>query len=118
MKRHMPFPADEPGVRARERIGLPPAALQDFCRRWRIAELAVFGSVLRDDFGPHSDLDVLVRWAPDAAWSILDHVRMEEELAQLVGRRVELVSRDAVEASPNWIIRRGLLGSARQLYVA
>lgn len=108
----------EPLVALAGRIGLSAERLRTFCRRWRIAELAVFGSVLRDDFGPDSDLDFLVQWAPDAEWSIFDHVRMEEEFTRLVGRRVEVVSKDAVERSPNWVIRRAILETARPANVA
>lgn len=54
--------------------------LDEYCRRWKIAELRVFGSAVRDDFRPDSDLDLLVTFGPDAEWSLLDHVAMEEEL--------------------------------------
>jgi uncharacterized protein len=96
----------------------PREALADFCRRWKIVELALFGSALRQDFRPDSDLDLLVRFAPDAQWSLFDHGRMERELIDLLGREVDLVSRAAVEASPNWIRRREILGSAQTLYAA
>ncbi len=110
--------AATPGHVAARRLGVDPARLRAFCRRWKVAELALFGSALRDDFVPDSDLDLLVRWTPEATWGLLDHVRMEEELGQLFGRRVDLVSRQAVEASPNWIIRRSILDAAEPLYVA
>ncbi|MBM3216551.1 nucleotidyltransferase [Candidatus Poribacteria bacterium] len=87
-----------------------------FCERWRIREFAVFGSALRDDFGPDSDLDVLVTYAPDAQWSLLDHVAMEEELSEVVGRSVDIVTRRAVERSENWIRREAMLGSAQVVY--
>ena len=89
-----------------------------FCRRWRIRELAVFGSALREDFGPHSDLDILVAFEPDAEWSLLDHVRMEQELEALLGRAVDLVSKRAVEHSHNWILRREILDTAEVVYVS
>src|SRR5436190_20333564 len=76
----------------RTEIPVPTERLDDFCRRWKIAELRVFGSALREDFRPDSDLDLLVRFAPDADWSLMDHVAMEEELAGIVGRKVDLVS--------------------------
>ena len=47
----------------------PPALVQEFCRRWKIVELSLFGSALRDDFRPDSDMDLLVRYAPGAAWT-------------------------------------------------
>lgn len=83
-----------------------------FCRRWRITEFALFGSVLRDDFGPESDVDVLVTFAPDAKWSLLDHIQMEEELKAIVGRDVDVISRRAVEMSSNWIRRQAILETA------
>jgi uncharacterized protein len=89
-----------------------------FCRRWKIRTLGVFGSALRDDFRPDSDVDVLVTFDPSADWSLLDHVQMQEELEALLGREVDLVSRRAVERSPNWIRRNAILGSAETVYVA
>jgi uncharacterized protein len=89
--------------------------LTAFCQRWRIAELAFFGSVLRDDFRPDSDVDVLVTFAPDARWGLLDFVAMQEELAAILGRQVDLVSRRAVENSANWVRREAILGSAERV---
>jgi uncharacterized protein len=96
---------------------VPRPALSLFCRRWRITELALFGSVLRPDFRPDSDLDLLVTFAPDAAWSGWDLVTIEAELAALFGRKVDLVERAAVERSENWIRRRHILTHAEPLYV-
>lgn len=95
-----------------------PDRLADFCRRWRVLDLAVFGSALRSDFGPQSDIDLLVTFAADADWSLLDHVRMEAELKALFRREIDLVSRRAVERSENWIRQQEILGAARSLYVA
>jgi predicted nucleotidyltransferase len=100
------------------RIPIDREKIAAFCQRWRIAELAVFGSALRDDFRPDSDVDVLVTFVPDAQWGLLDHVRMEDELSQIIGRKVDLVSRRAIEQSPNWIIRKSILGTAESLHVA
>ncbi len=99
-------------------IDVPTERLADFCRRWKVAELALFGSVLRDDFRPDSDVDVLVSFASDAQWGLFDEPRMEEELAELLGYPVDLVSRRAVEQSENWIRRRAILESVEPLYVA
>lgn len=89
-----------------------------FCRRWKITELALFGSVLRDDFRPDSDIDVLVSFAADADWGLLEHVTMEEELGSLLGREVDLVTRRAVERSDNPIRRKAILESAEPIYAA
>lgn len=96
--------------------GLPLAQIEQFCRRWRITELSLFGSMLRGDARLDSDIDLLVRFSPEADWSLFDHARMELELEKLLGRRVDLVSRSAIEKSPNWIRRQEILGSARTLY--
>lgn len=93
-------------------------ALRAFCARWPIKELDLFGSALRDDFGPNSDLDFLVVYAAGARVTLLDEARMQEELEQLCGRSVDLFSRRAVEESPNWIRRKAILESAEPLYVA
>lgn len=93
--------------------GLPLERLRAFCERWRISELALFGSALRDDFRPDSDIDLLVSFAPGAAWGLLEHAQMEQELAALLGRPVDLVSRRGVEASANPLRRRAILDTAR-----
>jgi uncharacterized protein len=102
----------------RAEIPIHTEQLADFCRRWRIAELRVFGSALREDFRPDSDLVLLVTFAPDADPSLLDHVAMEEELSDLVGRRVDLVSQRAIERSSNWIRRKAILESAEPYFAS
>ena len=98
------------------RIELPSERIVDFCRRWHVVELALFGSVLRDDFGPESDVDVLVTFDPENTPSLFDHVEMQDELAEIFGRPVDLVSRRGVEQSENPFWKRAILGSARVLY--
>lgn len=100
------------------RIELPKAKLADFCRRWKIVEFSLFGSVLRDDFRPDSDIDVLVTFSPDATWSLFDHVEMRDELVAMLGRNVDLLSRNAVEKSHNKIRRRAILESAEVIHAA
>lgn len=99
-------------------VTIDQAALRDFCERWKIVEFSVFGSVLRDDFRPDSDVDVLVTFAENARWRLGDLVQMRVELSGLLGRDVDIVERRAVEENPNWIIRRAILDSARQVDVA
>jgi predicted nucleotidyltransferase len=99
-------------------LDIPMEAVKEFCRRWKVKELALFGSVLRDDFGPASDVDVLVEFAAEARWSLFDLVHMENELAALLGRDVDLVERAAVEQSENYIRRKHILESVEPLYVA
>jgi len=100
------------------RIPIDRNKIAEFCRRWKITEFALFGSVLRDDFRPDSDVDVLVTFAPDAEWSLFDHVDMEEELSAILDRKVDLISRRAIERSDNWIRRKAILSTAEPVYVA
>jgi len=100
------------------KIDIPQKQLAEFCRRWNIGEFAFFGSVLRDDFNAGSDLDILVTFAPDADWGLLDHVRMEEELADLLGLKINLLSKQAVEQSYNWLRRQEILNTAEVIYVS
>jgi uncharacterized protein len=97
---------------------LPEEVLSRFCQHWKIRELALFGSVLRDDFRPDSDIDVLVTFDTDADWSLLDHVRMQKDLEALLGREVDLVSRRGIERSANWIRRQAILNTAETIYAA
>ncbi len=99
-------------------VEIDQARLAEFCRRWKVTELAQFGSSLRDDFGPTSDVDLLVTFSRDADWSLFDHFRMEQELADMLGREVDLVSRRGIEGSRNWIRRREILRTARTIYAA
>ena len=101
---------------AAARIPLPNEQIAAFCERWNVVELALFGSVLRDDFGPDSDIDVLVRFRPGQHPSLFGLSRMEWDLEELVGRRVDVVDREGVEQSRNYIRRRAILGSARTIY--
>ncbi len=96
----------------------PLDAIAAFCQKWRIVEFAIFGSVLRDDFGPNSDIDALVRFAPDTHYSLFTYAGMENELSDLLGRPVDVVDRKAIEQSANWLRRREILGTAEVLYAA
>jgi predicted nucleotidyltransferase len=93
-------------------------AIADFCRRHRIRKLSLFGSAVRSDFGPESDVDVLVEPAEDKEIGLFELVSMEEELAAIFGRDVDLVTRDALEQSRNHIRRRHILADLEPVYVA
>jgi uncharacterized protein len=90
--------------------------LASFCERWLIKELSLFGSALTLNFSCDSDIDVLVTFRPEATWSLLDLVRAEDELAELMGKSVDLVEKLAVEQSENWIRRRSILASTKTIY--
>jgi uncharacterized protein len=99
-------------------IEVPKESIAEFCQKWKIVELSLFGSVLRDDFRPDSDVDVLVTFAPDGRYSLFDLVHIEEELEKMLGRKVDLVERRAIEQSENYIRRKHILNSAQTVYVA
>lgn len=93
-------------------------AITAFCKKWKISELAFFGSVLRDDFRPESDVDTLVTFEEEARWSLFDFEEMEMELSAILDRKVDLVSRKGIERSRNWIRKKAILESAQPYYVA
>jgi hypothetical protein len=99
-------------------IEIPQKEVTAFCRRWRIVELAFFGSVLREDFHSDSDVDVLVSFQPEARHSLFDVLRMQKELGRLLGRDVDLIERRTVEKSRNYIRRGAILDSAEVFYAA
>ncbi|OUC05427.1 DNA polymerase subunit beta [Litorilinea aerophila] len=99
-------------------IHLYKEAIADFCRRWGIVEFAIFGSALRDDFRPDSDVDVLVSFAPGMQPSFQQWLTMIEELENMFGRKVALVERRTVEASKNYIRRKHILNHLEQVHVA
>lgn len=89
--------------------------IADFCRRWKITEMSVFGSVVREDFRPDSDIDVLVSFEAGAGWSLLDVVTIQEELAALLGRPVDLIEEAALR---NPYRRAAILESKQIVYTA
>ena len=84
------------GEKLLERLGVEAAALSVFCQRWRISEMALFGSVLRDELGPESDIDVLAASDPEAPWDLWDSTRLEKDLGQLLGRKADVVDSSAL----------------------
>ena len=105
-------------MRINEKVDIPLKRIAAFCSKWHISELALFGSVLGPDFGPRSDIDVLVTFEPDSRHNLFDLVQMEDELRAIFGRDVDLIDRKSVEASRNYIRRREVLGSMETVYVA
>jgi predicted nucleotidyltransferase len=102
----------------RSRLGISGEALAEFCGKWKIERLELFGSALRDDFGDDSDIDLLVTFRRDAAWRFEDELAMEKELEGMVGRHVDMPERTAVEKMENWVRRKNILSSARVIYSA
>lgn len=99
-------------------IEVDNAKLRDFCRRWKLTELSLFGSVVTDNFGPNSDVDIMVRFAAGAPWSLTSWLEMQRELEALFQRHVDLVEREAIERSDNRFRKREILSSAVALDVA
>ena len=96
-------------------LEIPDEVIESFCRKWKIKELALFGSVLRRDFRPDSDIDVLATFAPDAKWSVFDHARMREELSSLLGREADVVETTGLR---NPFRRREILATRKVIYAA
>ncbi len=99
-------------------IDVSKERIASFCQKWKIAELALFGSVLREDFRPDSDVDVLVMFNPDSDWGVEHLLDMKEELESLFGRAVDLVEKRLVEESRNYIRRKHILSHLETLYAA
>lgn len=99
-------------------LEIDESMLRTFCEKWGVAELAVFGFVLRDDFRPDSDIDFLVTWAPGVSRTWGDIWSMKEELEAVLSREVGIAQKHVVEADRNPYRRRNILGSARTLYAA
>jgi len=96
-------------------INIPREKIEDFCRRWKIKEMSVFGSALREDFGPDSDIDFLVTFLEQARWSLFDWVEMIDELKKLTGREIDLVEKESIR---NPFRRRSILASMEVIYGA
>jgi predicted nucleotidyltransferase len=96
-------------------IGIDHGAVRAFCRKWKVSELSLFGSVIREDFRPDSDVDVLVVFQPDAGWSLFDIVDMKDDLKAIFGREVDIVEKDAIR---NPFRRHHILNNHEVVYAA
>ena len=95
-----------------DRIEISEEQLADICRRYHVRELSLFGSVLRDDFGNDSDIDVLVAFEPDAQVGLFKYYDLQQELQQLLGRSIDLVPKDGLKP----IIRDEVLATAEVIF--
>ncbi|WP_008311956.1 nucleotidyltransferase family protein [Leptolyngbya sp. PCC 6406] len=98
------------------RLGITPAQLAEFCQIAQITELALFGSILRDDFCPDSDIDILVTFTPDCKIDLMGFVRLEYDLEDWLHRDVDLVEKETVESDFNWIRRKEILDNSQVIY--
>lgn len=96
-------------------ISLDQEKIAAFCRRWKISEFSLFGSVLREDFGPASDVDVLISFEPEIPWSLFDWIDMVEELQAILGREVDVVEKSGLR---NPFRRQAILTNRRVIYAA
>ncbi|MBU0690643.1 nucleotidyltransferase domain-containing protein [bacterium] len=97
-------------------INIDRTKIEAFCKRWKIIEFSFFGSILRDDFGPDSDVDVLVEFSHNADWKLEEKWDALEELSEIIGRRVGLNERCEIGRSSNLICRSEILNTAQQYY--
>ncbi len=101
-----------------QHLDLPIAQIKVLCDRWQITEFALFGSVVRDDFNPTSDIDVLITFAPNARKGLLTLARIKHELEDLFGRDVDIATKKSIEQSRNPSRSQAILRSAQVIYVA
>jgi predicted nucleotidyltransferase len=99
-------------------LGVEAKRIADFCQKWKISRLSAFGSILRGELQPDSDIDLLVTFSNDADWTMFDHFIMEDELSHMLNREVDLVNIKALEENQNPIYKQEILNSARQIYAA
>ena len=97
-------------------IKLPMEKIAEFCHKWQVTEFALFGSVLREDFQPNSDIDVIVQFHPNAYPTFLTLDQMEAELKIIFHRDVDLITRQGIETSRNYLRRHEILSSAQVIY--
>ena len=96
-------------------IDIPYQDITKFCQRWSVQQFYLFGSVLRSDFTENSDIDVMVQFLPNTriGWDI---VTMNDELEEIFQRRVDLITKQGIEQSDNWLRRQNILDSATLIY--
>ncbi|WP_227873472.1 HepT-like ribonuclease domain-containing protein [Aphanothece sacrum] len=100
------------------KILLPQEQIIDFCQHWQIRELSLFGSILRSDFGDDSDVDILVSFATQTNYNIFDILKMQEELEEIFQRKIDLIDKETIEKSPNWLRRQEILGTAKNIFIS
>ncbi len=97
-------------------FNIQPNQLQEICQQWQITELALFGSVLRNDFNSQSDIDILVSFAEEAKITFFDLDTIEAQFSKLFNRPVDVVTKQAIEQSHNWIRKNNILNNTKVIY--
>jgi predicted nucleotidyltransferase len=98
------------------KIKIPEDRIKEFCKKYEIDEFYLFGSVLTDEFHPDSDVDILASFNESAQHTLFDLTRMKDELEQILGYEVDLVSKRGLESSRNLIRKNSILESAEPIY--
>ncbi len=109
------MPISSSHVNLTERLGVTSEQIAALCQRWKIAEFALFGSILREDFRPDSDVDILVTFVPNDGWSLFDLMNLQRELESLIGRPVDLLEKRDLK---NPFRRSEILRTHQVLYAA
>ncbi|MGE5342537.1 MAG: nucleotidyltransferase family protein [Candidatus Omnitrophota bacterium] len=102
-------------MKRKDDLDLPREAIIDFCNRWEVKEFSIFGSILRDDFGPQSDVDVLLSFSKDSKWGLFELVDMKEELESIFGREVDIVEKEGMK---NPFRMNAILQNRKVIYAA
>jgi predicted nucleotidyltransferase len=97
-------------------LPIPEREIAAFCKRWKVTELSLFGSAVRDDFSTESDVDALISFSSQSEWGLFDHIQMKQELNTIFGRNVDLITRRALEQSHNELLRAEILESTQVIY--
>ena len=100
----------------RHGIEMDSEAIRAFCRKWKIKELSVFGSILRDDFRADSDVDFLADYEDDAEWDLFDHMDMEEELEGIIEHKADILDRPTMQNHDNWLLRKAIFSTEEKVY--
>lgn len=102
--------------RTQRRLGMSSNEVSTFCQRWGISTMALFGSILRDDFTEESDIDILLTFKPDVRQGLLTLAKIKHELEEQLHRSVDITIKESIETSENWIRRREIVATAQTIY--
>jgi hypothetical protein len=97
-------------------LPIPKREIAAFCKRWKVVELSLFGSAVRSDFSPDSDIDTLISFSSQSEWSLFDHIQMKQELKELFGHDVDLITQRVLEQSHNELLRAEILKGIQVVY--
>jgi len=103
-------------IKTIKNISIPMDKIDQFCQKWSIVELSLFGSVIRDDFRPDSDIDILVKFADHAKITLFDLTDIKDELTKIFARKIDLISKKGIEASRNYLRKTRIINSAKVIY--